>query len=88
MTSGPSADATQPSDRKDLAGDQRSEQVIKPGRRCRILIEYEVDLDAVPGWGYAPADWIRLAVEGVTRQSHYNTTYTVRGVSINGELVA
>jgi hypothetical protein len=81
----PSAD--QQTGRQHLSGDQSAEQVIKPGRRCRILIEYEVDLDAVPGWGYAPADWIELAVSNVTRQSHYNTTYTVRGVSINGELV-
>jgi hypothetical protein len=64
-----------------------TEQVIRPGRRCNICIEYAVDLDAVPGWGYAPDDWINLATEAVVRQSHYNTSYVVHGIVIDGVMV-
>ena len=48
-----------------------------PFKRCKFTIEYEVDLDAVRGWGHEPADWYALAMEPVTRQSHYNTSATV-----------
>jgi hypothetical protein len=42
-------------------------------KRCKFTIEYEVDLDAVKGWGYEPEDWHELAMSSVIRQSHYNT---------------
>jgi hypothetical protein len=42
-------------------------------KKCKFTIEYEVDLDAVAGWGYDPEDWHALAMEQVTRQTHYNT---------------
>jgi hypothetical protein len=42
-------------------------------KKCKFTIEYEVDLDAIKGWGYEPEDWHALAMEPITRQSHYNT---------------
>jgi hypothetical protein len=61
---------------------------LKPGRRCDFIIKFSVDLDAVPGWGYTPADWIGLATKDVTRQTHYNGTYDVLSVSVDGEVVS
>lgn len=54
-------------------------------RRAEIVIKYMVDLDSVPGWGYDPNDWVRLATESVVRQKHYNTSAEV--VSINVDKV-
>lgn len=54
-------------------------------RRAEIVIKYMVDLDSVPGWGYDPNDWVRLATESVVRQKHYNTSAEI--VSINVDKV-
>lgn len=43
-------------------------------KRVKFIIEYEVDLDSVPGWGHQVEDWVELATCGVLRQTHYNTT--------------
>lgn len=45
--------------------------------RAHFTIKFSVDLDAIPGWGHKVEDWIRLATEGVMRQSHYNVSYEV-----------
>lgn len=46
-------------------------------KKCKFTIEYEVDLDAVKGWGYEPEDWHALAMEPVTRQTPYNPSAKV-----------
>lgn len=43
-------------------------------KRVRIVMVFEADLDAVPGWGHRPDSWIDLAKREFERQSHYNTT--------------
>jgi hypothetical protein len=51
-------------------------------KQAEITIKYTVDLDAVPGWGHEPEDWINLAKEPVLRQSHYNTSAEVVSVEV------
>lgn len=43
-------------------------------KRGRIVIAFQFDFDAVPGWGHTAQSWIDLATQTFTRQSHYNTT--------------
>ncbi|CAN7602494.1 hypothetical protein [Bosea sp. LjRoot237] len=46
--------------------------------RARVVVSFECDLDAVPGWGHTPTDgWIQLFTESALRQSHYNVTAEV-----------
>lgn len=49
-------------------------------RRVRFTVEYEVNLDLFPGWGYSPEDWHALAISensGVMLQKHYKPTAKV-----------
>lgn len=46
-------------------------------KRFKFTIEFEGDLDEVPGWGYSEADWHQLAVTAFLRQSHYNVSAKV-----------
>lgn len=61
-------------------------------KRARVVVSFECDLDAVPGWGHTPADgWVQMFTEPGTRNSHYNVTAEVlridemRKVFVEGE---
>ena len=47
------------------------------GRRVKFTIEYEVNLDALLGWGHQIEDWQKLAMSDILRQEHYHTTAKV-----------
>lgn len=46
-------------------------------RRIVFTVVFEADMDSVPGWGYQPEDWHKLATAHFNQQSHYNTKSTV-----------
>ena len=52
-------------------------------KRAEFVIKFSVDLDAVPGWGDKPDDWIALATREFERQSHYNTKAEVVSVDVS-----
>lgn len=56
--------------------------MLRFGRKAKFVVEYTVDLDGVPGWGYQPEDWIKLATDSVSRQTHYNTSFEVKSVEV------
>jgi hypothetical protein len=45
--------------------------------RVRFTIEFEANLDMIPGWGYEPEDWHQLATREFERQTHYATSAKV-----------
>jgi len=46
-------------------------------KRFKIVIEFEGDIDMVPGWGDNTADWVRMIARDFERQTHYNTSAKV-----------
>jgi hypothetical protein len=46
-------------------------------KRVRFTVEFEADLDMVPGWGYEPEDWHVLAMHEFKRYTRYATTARV-----------
>jgi hypothetical protein len=51
-------------------------------KRAEITMTFSVDLDAVPGWGHTPEDWIALIKREFCQQSHYNTEARVDVVTV------
>lgn len=47
--------------------------------QAKFTVEYTVDLDGVPGWGYEVEDWIKLAKREIELQGHYNTSAQLVG---------
>lgn len=54
-------------------------------RRVKITLEFEADLDPVPGWGNKPEDWVGLLERNIPHQPHYNSTCKVLQVETVGE---
>lgn len=50
-------------------------------RRVTFSLEFSVNLDSVPGWGYSPKDWAKYIKENLTRDSHYNPKVKFTGFS-------
>ena len=45
--------------------------------RVRLHITLEVDLDPTPGWGDCAADWMKLAANNLTLDTHYSPTVSI-----------
>ncbi|QKC99218.1 hypothetical protein [Mesorhizobium sp. NZP2298] len=41
-------------------------------KRAKIVMEFEVDLDMLPGWGHTTGDWVDLINRNFLLQTHYN----------------
>jgi hypothetical protein len=53
--------------------------------RVTITLRFSADLDAVPGWGHAPDDWVALVRRELERNSHYNTKVEIVSVETSPE---
>ena len=52
-------------------------------KRVEIKLKFSADLDAVPGWGYDPQDWVNYVNNALSRQSHYNTKVDIESVDVS-----
>lgn len=48
-------------------------------RRVTFQLEFSVDLDPVPGWGFEPQDWKDYIKVNLSRDSHYNPEILFKG---------
>ena len=61
-------------------------------QRAKIILEFSVDLDMVPGWGNKIEDWISLVEQGLDKQSlanffaqtHYNPKCKIISTEVEG----
>ena len=61
-------------------------------QRAKIILEFSVDLDMVPGWGNKIEDWISLVEQGLDKQSlanffaqtHYNPKAKIISTEVEG----
>jgi hypothetical protein len=49
------------------------------GQRVKFVVEYEVDLDPVSGWGDNFNDWFKVATKNFADQGHYDTVVRLVG---------
>lgn len=57
-------------------------------KRAIIKMTFTVDLDALPGWGHQPEDWVKLIQREFLAQSHYGARATVDSVKIEPKALA
>jgi len=56
--------------------------IIKPKRRIKFIMQFEVDLDMVPGSFHEPDDWVFFVQRDFMRQVHYNARCQLTGAPI------
>lgn len=52
--------------------------------RVKITIDFEADLDIVPGWGHLPEDWVALVKKRLTEETSYKPTVEIKAVEVEG----
>ena len=53
-------------------------------QRAKIILEFSVDLDVVPGWGNKVEDWHNLAIEALSLNAHYNPEVKIISSEVSG----
>lgn len=51
-------------------------------KRAKFAIEFEIDLDGVPGFGHHPQDWADYVARQLLTNSHYNPSLKIDGAQI------